>query len=130
MARGGKRTPRDPAPVSGPGKYSQRTDGGPTQPVRDIPNQPYGDRQALSQLQAAAPMPASPSTPTGGGGTPGPVPAYPDGIFGPTQRPSEPNTAGLDPYQNLPSDTDYLLRLMYTMYPHPDLARLINQNTP
>ena len=28
---GGKRTPRNPAPVSGPGRLSRRTDGGPAQ---------------------------------------------------------------------------------------------------
>ena len=28
---GGKRTPGNPAPVSGPGQLSQRTDGGPQQ---------------------------------------------------------------------------------------------------
>ena len=53
---GGPRRPTSPAPVSGPGRLSQRTDGGPGQPVRDVTGLAYGEGSALSAVQAAAPM--------------------------------------------------------------------------
>lgn len=65
-------------PVSGPGALSQRSD----QPIRPVTGLPYGDGQALTQQQAAAPMAATPPTP----------PAVP--IHAPTERPNEPVTAG------------------------------------
>ena len=40
--RGGYRAPSNPAPVSGPGALSQRTDGGATQPATYISGLPYG----------------------------------------------------------------------------------------
>jgi len=52
---GGYRKPTNPAPVSGPGAHSKRTDG--KQPIMDVPGGNYGDRQDLSQLQAGAPLP-------------------------------------------------------------------------
>lgn len=51
---GGKRTPSNPAPVSGPGRLARRTDG---QPVRDIPSGSYGDAQDFHEIQTSAPMP-------------------------------------------------------------------------
>lgn len=93
MAQGGPRTPSNPAPVSGPGRLSQRTDGGPSQPVRDVTGLAYGEGQALSQVQAAAPMAA-------GGVAP---PAMPDigladmspNMFDPTNHPDRPVTNGM-----------------------------------
>lgn len=49
-------------PVSGPGKFSQRTD---KQPIRDIPNADYGEQKAYNQLQQDAPMASSPELPKG-----------------------------------------------------------------
>lgn len=81
---GGYRRPADPAPVSGPGSLSQRTDGGPTsQPPMVAPGGPYGSRQDMMALQQGAPMQ--------GGGTPPPPP-----LDAPTSRPNEPVTAGAD----------------------------------
>lgn len=57
---GGSRTPSSPAPVSGPGALSKRTDGGPGQPVRVPTGGAYGDATQLAQAQAGAPMAASP----------------------------------------------------------------------
>lgn len=57
---GGSRTPSSPAPVSGPGALSKRTDGGPGQPVRVPTGGAYGDATRLAQAQAGAPMAASP----------------------------------------------------------------------
>jgi hypothetical protein len=60
MASGGYRQPGSPAPVSGPGSLSKRTDGGPSQPVRVPTGGAYGDATALRQTEQGAPMGASP----------------------------------------------------------------------
>jgi len=98
MARGGYRQPGNPAPVSGPGALSRRTDGpqgGGSQPVRVPSGGAYGDRQNLEQLQQAAPVAASP-----GGDVGAPAPAdLTAGLVGfdqPTQQPDVPVTAGAD----------------------------------
>lgn len=96
MARGGYRQPANPAPVSGPGALSRRTDGpqgGGSQPVRAPSGGKYGDRQALEQLQQAAPLSASPG---GDVGAPeaAPVDANVVGFDQPTQQPDTPVTAG------------------------------------
>lgn len=54
--QGGYREPSNPAPVSGPGALSQRTDGGPTQGAKYIPGLPYGQGQETYNNQVAAPM--------------------------------------------------------------------------
>ncbi len=94
MARGGYRKPANPAPVSGPGALSRRTDGGPTQGAKPIPaDGQYGERKAMQELQQAAPMQGNtiPNVPT-------PTIAQPraqvTNLFAPTQRPDEPITAG------------------------------------
>ena len=83
---GGYRRPANPAPVSGPGKLSRRTDGGPGsgQPVRDLPDARYGENAAFRAAQQAAPM-------SGGGVDLSNV--VPFGA--PSQRPEEPITAGM-----------------------------------
>lgn len=100
---GGRRTPQNPAPVSGPGQLSQRTDGGPQQVLSDVSGMPYGENQAMEAIQSAAPLAASGqasarATRRGGAGR------QPSGAIGggmgvtplmsPTQRPDEPVTAG------------------------------------
>ena len=92
--QGGYRRPANPAPVSGPGKLSRRTDGGPTQGAKYMAGSgKYGEGKALMEAQQSAPM---------SGGTPAPAPvAVPapqsplQGLFAPTQRPDEPVTAGV-----------------------------------
>lgn len=90
---GGYRKPSAPAAVSGPGKFSARTDGKPgAQPVRDVTGLPYGEGQAFSQLQGSAPMADSQGTPAAppfAGDAPTPLHA-------PTERPDEPITSGVD----------------------------------
>lgn len=83
---GGKRTPANPAPVSGPGALSQRTDGGPTQAPMVASGGPYGSRQDQMAIQQGAPL-------AGGGGDTAPAPAPPP-LDAPTARPDEPVTAG------------------------------------
>ena len=131
--RGGYRAPARPAAVSGPGALSARTDGGPgnaRQPIRVASGGPYGQRQALTGLQAAAPLAAgavAPGTASAGAvssfAAPGPRPPQ---VFGPTERPSEPLSAGLRAGPILPDDPDVLLRALYWIYPHPDILRLMN----
>jgi hypothetical protein len=88
--RGGYRRPSSPAAVSGPGRLSQRTDGGPAhQQARYIAGLEYGAGQETMDLQQAAPLSAALPAPA-------PPPPGADAVpFGaPTQRPDEPVTAG------------------------------------
>ena len=65
MPRGGYQRPSNPAPVSGPGKLSRRTDGGPTQGAKYMGGGQYGESTQLMQQQQAAPMSAAAKTPKG-----------------------------------------------------------------
>lgn len=135
--------PNRPAAASGPGRMSQRTDGGPasdSQPVREIPAEDFhGQRQQLTEQQSSAPLRAggrstpAPSRggqpePSGGGGG-----AAPLDVFGPTERPNEPPTEGapLGPgkgrAQLLPDDPYESLRAVYSVHPHPDIAALLER---
>lgn len=102
MARGGYRKPNNPAPVSGPGKLSRRTDGGPgsKQAMQEIRTGKYGESKKLMEQQQGAPMAGNP-TPTPAVQAPAQaqqparqMPAVTP-LFAPTQRPNEPVTAGL-----------------------------------
>lgn len=85
---GGYRRPGNPAPVSGPGALSARTDGGAaTQPGMVASGGAYGERQAMESIQSGAAMQG------GGGGTPGPPPTP---LSAPTANPMEPITAGAE----------------------------------
>ena len=84
--QGGYRKPNNPAPISGPGALSQRTDGGGTQPATYVPGLPYGQGQETYSNQVAAPM----------AGNPIPKMEMPTPLSAPTTRPSEPITAGID----------------------------------
>ena len=83
--RGGYRKPENPAPVSGPGALSQRTDGGPTQGAKYMSGMPYG--QNTMDQQTAAPMAAA---------QPAPQMEMPTPLMAPTSRPDEPITAGIN----------------------------------
>lgn len=73
---------KNQAPVSGPGPFSARTDKGPGQPIRALPNAGYGETKDFEQIQSGAQMAAAPQGPSV-------VP-----LHAPTQRPNEPVTAG------------------------------------
>ena len=90
MPSGGNHPPRHPAPVSGPGALSQRTDG---QPVRVAPGGDYGDRQDLQRLQQAAPL-ATGTPPATSGGAPGLDLSQIVGLGEPSTSPDTPVTAG------------------------------------
>ena len=82
---GGYRQPKNPAPVSGPGALSQRTDGGAvegmTQPVQSYTGGSYGNNKEMSEQQSGAPLAGSPMPPI-------------VGLDIPTQFPDEPLSAG------------------------------------
>lgn len=99
---GGYQAPANPAPVSGPGALSQRTDGGPSdgQKLWHWPDSAYGqqqqyvDQQRAQRLAESNPVPDSMSPAGGGGQGGGGVPVTP--IHAPTQNPNEPVTSGVD----------------------------------
>jgi hypothetical protein len=131
MASGGNRQPRNPAAVSNPGS-GRRTDGGAgskSQPLRVASGGAYGERQAAEAQQQAAPMPTSgtPGPPSGGAAPQGVGPA--GGVFGATERPGEPPTAGMMPRgQAVAQAPEEALRIMYSRFPHPTIARLLSVN--
>jgi len=84
--RGGYRAPSNPAPVSGPGALSQRTDGGPTQGAKYISGLPYGQGGETYSNQVAAPM---------AGNTMQQM-EMPTELMAPTTRPNEAITSGID----------------------------------
>ena len=91
MAKGGYRKPNNPAPVSGPGALSRRTDGGAgsKQAMKEIRTGKYGESKAIMEQQQGAPLAGNP--------TPSPRVAGPKvtGLFDATQRPQEPVTQGM-----------------------------------
>jgi len=95
MVSGGYHPPRNPAPASGPGALSRRTDGGPAQPIRELTGGAYGEGKEFREMQAGAPLPQAPATPAP------PAPSVSAGppvtpFHAPTTRPQEPVTAGAD----------------------------------
>lgn len=105
MPRGGYQKPKDPAPVSGPGKFSRRTDGGQKVQASDMdnPDLQYGDRSMLEEAQRATPLKGSQgaSVPSGGAQRRSTGEALTGGSLppwfsqSPDTNPSEPSTAGL-----------------------------------
>jgi hypothetical protein len=93
--KGGLQRPANPAPVSGPGKMSQRTDGGPGQAQRDLTGGDYGDGKDFREIQSGAPMAQAPSAPPMGAGPgAGSQVAPPGDLFRASERPDEPLTEG------------------------------------
>lgn len=109
--QGGYRKPNNPAPVSGPGSLSQRTDGGPTQPATYIPGLQYGQGQETYNNQVAAPM----------AGNPFPEMEMPTPLTAPTSRPNEPITAGINRGEG--PGTEAMGQLPNTAYTITDIFR-------
>lgn len=135
MPRGGQRRPRNPAPVSGPGALSRRTDGGPANPILDAPSPQYGAGVQLQNQVAAAPLAQGPGGPPAAAEPsmgPGDMRAVLGDLYAPTQRPDEPVTAGI-PYgpgapgtPMLPDDPDEWLRAaLMASQGNPDIAALL-----
>lgn len=143
MASGGYREPNNPAPVSGPGAMSQRTDGGPTQSAKYMSGLPYGQGQAQMQQQTSAPMAGNPvASAQVSADSVARAPQMPPtiGMFEPTQRPDEPITAGMDfgpgpdssvlGVPDLPKNDDPTIRSIQALYmqdPRNEDLRLIIQ---
>lgn len=93
--RGGYRPPARPAPASGPGRLSRRTDG---QPLAQLPDAAYGEQMTYQAAQKAGPRAATP------GAEAAPAGAAPTSLDwsrvtplnAPSQFPGEPVTAGAD----------------------------------
>lgn len=92
--------PQSPAGVSGPGPLSKRTDGGPAQALKDLPDAKYGENSQFQALQQGASLSASPS-PQGQAQPfdanalpPNPAAGQVVPLSAPTGRPNEPVTAG------------------------------------
>jgi hypothetical protein len=97
--KGGYQKPNNPATFSGPGKFSQRTDGGPgdmRQPQRDIPSAGYGEGVETAAIQAGAPLNQTSDAVAGPQETVRPMLTPLTGLFAETERPDEPITAGID----------------------------------
>ena len=90
---GGYRRPAHPAPVSGPGALSKRTDG--RQPVRELPGAKYGENAAFMQAQQSAPMSGDIGSSLSSGGPVAPDTSHLVPLNAPTQRPDEPIQAGM-----------------------------------
>lgn len=88
---GGARVPRNPAPVSGPGAMSARTDG---QAPRQLDNAGYGEQKAFQEIQGGAPMATAPSSGGSGGGGGGDPLAALTGMGAPSGMPNVPITDG------------------------------------
>ena len=93
--QGGYRRPSSPAPVSGPGALSRRTDG---QGARYMAGGQYGEGQEMMDLQTSAPMSKAPAPPRPSRSRPARQVVQeemrPTPLFAPTERPDEPITAG------------------------------------
>lgn len=101
--KGGYQRPENPAAVSGPGKYSQRTDGGPSvadakQAAQYISGMPYGEGKEINEIAQSAPLAADPNAM---GNSPMaamnamPTPTTVTPFSAPTERPNEPVTTGV-----------------------------------
>ena len=93
--QGGYRQPSNPAPVSGPGALSQRTDG---QGAKYMAGGQYGEGQEMMDLQTSAPMSKAPEQPRmrqpRSGRQVVEEGMRPTPLFASTERPNEPITAG------------------------------------
>jgi len=99
-----------------------------TQAVRRMPGVSYGEQQALTEQQQAAPLPKD-TLPQAQPRAARPMPQV--DVFAETQRPNEPVTSGL-PFgpgvgsnEPIADDPDMLLRAIYSVYPDPLLLRLL-----
>jgi len=92
---GGYRRPSAPAPVSGPGRLSRRTDGVPQQTTTEMTGMGYGENADYNDIQSSAPLAATPpaARQTRGRGQQVQQPELVP-LMAPTRRPTEPLTAG------------------------------------
>ena len=102
--QGGYRKPSNPAAVSGPGAFSQRTDGQPgttpTQAARYVGGGEYGTNKAFNEeVVGQAPMVAAPTMQPQATQAPSKMPVMPEppmDLFAPSMDPNRPVTTGVD----------------------------------
>lgn len=124
--RGGKRTPRAPAAVSGPGALSQRTDGGPAKPPPVGTGNPYGERKKLEEIASVAPM-YTDAAPAGSAGRQVPVdPGAMPVANAPSQRPTQPSGVGVTGTTTQVPPAQMVLRAIYDAYPSPWIRSLLD----
>lgn len=123
MTSGGYRKPSNPAAVSGPGRLSKRTDGGPSDQKRfDIPTGDegqWGDNQEFANLQSSAAMGSSESSTS----TPAGPPVTP--FHAPTERPDEDVTSALSVPASDPDGVASAIRSAAAAFPSPQLNALV-----
>lgn len=81
-------------PVSGPGKFSQRTDKAVSNANSTLPNAAYGENKDYQDIRSAAPMAASPGVPEDLGALMGSMRPEAIGLGEPSQQPDVPVTDG------------------------------------
>ncbi len=134
---GGYRQPANPAPVSGPGALSKRTDGGPgaRQAASKLTDAKYGEQKQFQEIQSGAPMEKG-GAPVGTlGEAPVPTPPPPT-LDAPSMRPGEVVTSGADAGGGVGSDALGLLDygqlaandLSYVLKYLPDLQFAVDMN--
>lgn len=107
MARGGYQRPNNPSPISGPGRFSSRTDGSvnnPAPPLTDAPSERYGERasreRAIRQMPDEGTMGSGASGASGESNSGSPSsPGAASGAGGVASTPS--SAAGAGPPPNL-----------------------------
>ena len=129
--QGGYRRPARPAPVSGPGKLSKRTDGfGMPNPEQQAPKPatglPYGENKAVDEIAQGAPLAAAQN----------PLSQQITPLSAPSKRPDEPVTNGQPtgpgashvamPTQHPDDVVAGAIREAYQAAPSPQLRMLMN----
>lgn len=141
---GGYRRPTNPAPVSGPGSLSKRTDGGPGAKAAAVklPDAGYGEQKDFQSIQGGAPIAkGAAQAASGEPRTLQPAVTAPPSLDAPSMRPGEPVTHGadagagpgmdslglFDPNEMAANDVSYLMRylpqLQYMVDMTPDAPR-------
>lgn len=81
--------------VAGPGSQSRRTDRGPAQKIRELPDAQYGEAATYRDLQRQAPVAQTPSVKPSAAAASTAGPRFTGTPLGaPSSRPEEPVTAG------------------------------------
>lgn len=103
---------------------------GQKQPARRFNAEGHGTRQQFAAFQDAAGSPPTQAAGAGGAAPPSSAPApldFSSMVFGPGEQTPQP--AGFQPVLE-PDDPDLALRVLYSVYPHPDILFLLEQRQP
>ena len=124
---GGYRRPNKPAAVSGPGKFSKRTDGGPDQPQRYLRGDgSYGDSKELNEIASGAPLAKAPTPPVIPLDAPPTMPVT-SGLPWGDGPGREALPTGPAPEPETPDIAAQVIRSAAAAFPSPALRRLVDQ---